>query len=93
MKHYERLSLKEREEISRSLAAGISCQKISKKLGRYCSSITREIKRNNNKENYRAVDAQEKAHANAEKPRNKRKLKTNKKLERIVVKYLRKHKQ
>jgi IS30 family transposase len=51
------LSLAEREEISRGLAAGISCRSIATTLGRAPSTITREINRNGGPAGYRAVKA------------------------------------
>jgi DNA-binding CsgD family transcriptional regulator len=51
------LSLAEREEISRGLAAGASCRAIATVLGRSPSTITREINRNGGPARYRAVRA------------------------------------
>jgi DNA-binding CsgD family transcriptional regulator len=51
------LSLAEREEISRGLAAGASCRLIATSLGRAPSTITREINRNGGPARYRAVRA------------------------------------
>jgi hypothetical protein len=51
------LSLAEREEISRGLAAGVSCRAIATSLGRAPSMITREINRNGGPARYRAVRA------------------------------------
>jgi IS30 family transposase len=51
------LSLAEREEISRGLAAGASCRSIATVLGRAPSTITREINRNGGPARYRAVRA------------------------------------
>jgi DNA-binding CsgD family transcriptional regulator len=51
------LSLAEREEISRGLAAGISCRSIATTLGRAPSTISREINRNGGPGGYRAVSA------------------------------------
>ncbi len=92
MREYQRLSLQDREEISRNIAAGIGIRAIDRKLGRHCSTITREIKRNSlAKLDYRAIDAQQKAQAGAETHGHERKLVANKKLERIVVKCLKRH--
>ncbi len=41
MREYQRLSLQDREEISRNIAAGIGIRAIGRKLGRHCSTITR----------------------------------------------------
>jgi IS30 family transposase len=51
------LSLAEREEISRGLAAGVSCRSIATSLGRAPSTISREIDRNSGPGRYRAVTA------------------------------------
>lgn len=48
------LSLAEREEISRGLAAGRSIRTIAASLGRAPSTISREIGRNDGPEGYRA---------------------------------------
>jgi IS30 family transposase len=92
MSEYKRLSMKDREEISRGLASRMSSSKIGLKLGRKCSTITREIRRNSlNKLDYRAIDAQQKAQAAAKTHGHERKLVSNKKLERMVVKCLKRH--
>ncbi len=52
-----RLSLTEREEISRGIAAGESARKIAARTGRSPSSVSREIARNGGRENYRAAHA------------------------------------
>jgi IS30 family transposase len=51
------LSLAEREETSRGLAAGISCRSIATSLGHAPSTVTREINRNGGPTRYRAVRA------------------------------------
>ena len=51
------LSLAEREEISRGLAAGRSIRTIAALLGRAPSTISREIGRNDGPEGYRASQA------------------------------------
>jgi IS30 family transposase len=51
------LTLAEREEISRSLAAGDSIQSIARRLSRSPSTICREIKRNSGQAGYRASQA------------------------------------
>lgn len=45
MKNYTRLTAEEREEISRSLVAGLSLRAIARKIGRSASTISREIRR------------------------------------------------
>lgn len=52
-----RLSLAEREEISRGIAAGESARAIASRIGRSASSVSREIVRNGGREAYRAADA------------------------------------
>ena len=48
------LTLAEREEISRGVAAGDSLRAIAKRLGRAPSTISREVKRNGGRQPYRA---------------------------------------
>ena len=52
-----RLSLAEREEISRGIAARESARAIAVRIGRSASSVSREIARNGGREHYRATDA------------------------------------
>jgi IS30 family transposase len=63
------LSLREREEISRGLAAGESLRQIAAKLKRSPSTISREIGRNSQKDDYRAIEADAKAWARAQRPK------------------------
>jgi IS30 family transposase len=51
------LSLAEREEISRAVAAGHSMRSIAASLGRAASTISREIRRNGGQARYRASEA------------------------------------
>ncbi len=51
------LSLADREEISRGVAAGVSCRSIATTLRRSPSTITREVNRNGGRAGYRAVAA------------------------------------
>src|SRR5690349_5525602 len=53
------LSLDEREEISRGLAAGESLRCIARRLGRAPTTISREVKRNKGPRKYRAIDAED----------------------------------
>ena len=46
---YERLKKDEREEISRSIAKGMSESEIATNLGRHRTTIWREVKRNRGK--------------------------------------------
>ena len=52
-----RLSLSEREEISRGLAAGLSLRAIAGGLGRAPSTISREVAANGGRRGYRAAPA------------------------------------
>jgi IS30 family transposase len=79
----KQLSIREREEISRLLALGLSIRKIAKAIGRSPSTISREINRNGTKETYRAIDADKSAYIRAKRVQEC-KLSTNGKL-RIVV--------
>ena len=63
------LSLAEREEISRGLAAGKSLRQIARDLKRAPSSISREVKRNKGARHYRAVDADDRAWRRAKRRR------------------------
>lgn len=68
MKKYKRLSLGEREEISRMLAQECSFQQIAKALGRNVSTVSREIVAGGcNKYTYRAGRAQGRAIRNSRK--------------------------
>jgi len=55
------LTLAEREEISRGVAAGQSLRTIATMLGRAPSTISREVKRNGGRESYRANKAEQAA--------------------------------
>ncbi len=76
------LTRAEREEISRSVATGLSIRSIARQLGRAPSTICREIKRNGGREGYRATQADESAWARAVRPKQC-KLAENKVLARI----------
>ena len=65
----EFLSLAEREEVSRGLAAGEPIRVIARRLGRAPSTVCREIKRNNGPTRYRAVDADDRAWRRARRPK------------------------
>lgn len=64
-----RLSLAEREEVSRGLAAGQSMRAIGVALGRSPSTISREIARNGGARSYRAARADRAAWARATRPK------------------------
>jgi IS30 family transposase len=63
------LSLVEREEISRSLAAGHPIRRIAQFLGRAPSTISREISRNGGQTSYRANCADDAAWKRAQRPK------------------------
>jgi len=64
-----RLSLAEREEISRGLAAGESLRAIAGQLGRAPSTVSREVAGNGGRGGYRAVVADRVAWARAARPK------------------------
>lgn len=57
------LTLSEREEISRGVAAGRSLRSIAASLGRASSTVSREIRRNGGQRGYRASKADQAAWA------------------------------
>ena len=78
------LTLAEREEISRAVAAGQSIYSIAASLGRAPSTIYREIKRNGDQEGYRASQADQAAWDRAHRPKTC-KLAENRTLAHIVA--------
>ena len=64
-----RLSLREREEISRGLATGESRRSIATRLGRSPSTIVREVTRNGDARRYRACTADRAALVRARRPK------------------------
>jgi IS30 family transposase len=62
------LSLVEREEISRGVAAGESLRVIGRRLGRSPSTISRELARNGGRRRYRAYRADRAAWHRARRP-------------------------
>jgi transposase, IS30 family len=91
MNKYVRLTLPEREEISRLLAAGYSLRKISKYLNRSPSSISREISRSvADIKYYRAVFAHQSSVKKRHAARGNHKLDNNKTLRKIVLYHLKK---
>jgi len=91
MKNYKRLSLEEREEISRRLAQKHSFQDIAKLLRRNVSTVSREVKSGGaNKYIYRASIAHRRAIRNSRKRKtDKRKLDDILKLKRYLYRKLR----
>ena len=81
------LTLLEREDISRGIAAGCSIRHIADFLGRAPSTVSREIGRHGGKKNYRAALADSVAWDRARRPKLCR-LATNDKLQRLVAKKL-----
>lgn len=63
------LSLGEREEISRGIAAGQSMRNIATALGRAPSTVSRELRRNDGLQGYRATQADQAAWARARRPK------------------------
>ena len=63
-----RLSLAEREEISRGLAAGLSLRAIGQELGRAPSTICREVNAHGGRHCYRALYAERMARHRARRP-------------------------
>ncbi len=78
------LTLPEREEVSRALAAGQSIRSVSAKLGRAPSTISRELQRNGGLECYRASRADQAAWDRAQRPKAC-KLVENRRLARVVA--------
>jgi DNA-binding CsgD family transcriptional regulator len=63
------LTLSEREEISRGLAAHQSTRSMARLLGRSPSTVSRELNRNGGYDRYRAAQADEMAWARARRPK------------------------
>jgi IS30 family transposase len=81
------LTLAEREEISRGVAAGQSLRTIAKMLGRAPSTISREVNRNGGRQPYRANKAEQAAWDRAHRPKTC-KLAKNRALALIVAEKL-----
>ena len=79
-----RLSLLEREEISRGLAAGLSLRLIAGGLGRAPSTISREVAAHGSRDRYRAAPADQLAWSRARRPQAC-KLATHRRLRAIVA--------
>ena len=82
------LTLSEREDISRGIAAESSTRAIAAQIGRSPSTVSREINRNGGYYNYRATHAEQAAWDRAQRPKVC-KLACHKRLSRIVAKKLR----
>jgi transposase, IS30 family len=62
------LTVAEREEISRGVAAGQSVRRVARRLGRSPSTVSREISRHGGRFRYRAGEADRRAWANGRRP-------------------------
>src|SRR3954452_17443606 len=78
------LSLGEREEISRGMAAGESVRAVAGRLGRSPSTVSRELVRNGGRPRYRATAADHSAWTRARRPKPC-KLATNARLREAVA--------
>jgi len=78
------LQMKEREEISRGIAAGHSARRIAAGLRRPACTVTRELARNGGRSSYRASAADDLAWARARRPKACR-LSTHPKLRCLVA--------
>jgi IS30 family transposase len=81
------LTLVEREEISRGIAATRSLRHIAVQIGRAPSTVSREIARHGGRRRYRATDADSEAWERARRPKRCR-LAQHRRLQRIVAKKL-----
>ncbi len=85
MKRYTRLTLAEREEISRHVVGGVSVRAMARQLGRAPSTISRELHRATlTPRTYRAAAASQWASAARCTPRRPRKLAVNRRLQAYV---------
>src|SRR5450830_1415406 len=82
------LTLSEREEISRGIAAHQSARSMARLLGRSASTVSRELSRNGGYDRYWAALADEKAWVRARRPKCC-KLATNSRLRQAVARKLR----
>jgi len=78
-----RLSLTEREEISRGLAGGVSLKCIASGLGRAGSTVSREVASNGGRSKYRATAAHRASRLRARRPKPT-KLGSNHQLREVV---------
>lgn len=89
MKHYTRLTVKDREELSRMLATGHRLRYIASALGRSPSTLSRELHRNRATSlSYRAISAHKRAYRLAHKRRKPIKLDFHPQLKNRVFKLL-----
>src|SRR6201993_1032292 len=78
------LTLVEREEISRGIAAGLSARTIAGRMNRPSSTVSREIARNGGRDAYRALVADAAAFERAWRPKST-KLAANVRLRDVVA--------
>jgi IS30 family transposase len=64
-----RLSVAEREELSRGLLAGVSLRQVARRLGRAPSTMSREVAQNGDRARYRAWQAEKTAFRRARRPK------------------------
>ena len=83
-RRFGHLSLDEREEISRGIAAGLSARAIAGRINRPSSTVSREIARNGGRDAYRAVVADAAAFQRARRPKPS-KLAANVRLRDVVT--------
>jgi IS30 family transposase len=81
------LSLAEREEISRGIVAGHSIRSIAAALRRAPSTVSRELRQNGGRQQYRASSAEQAAWQRAHRPKQG-KLVVNRALTRVVARQL-----
>jgi IS30 family transposase len=81
------LTLSERETITRGIAAKRSMRSIASELGRSASTVSREVGRNDGRDQYRACEAESRAWARARRPK-RCKLAQDGRLRRIVERKL-----
>lgn len=92
MPRYRRLSVMEREELSRMVATGASIRTIARTLERWPSTLSRELARHaTSRVTYRAVRAHQRAVRRAHQPRRLRKLAVSPRLRRVVFRLLGQH--
>jgi IS30 family transposase len=80
----DHLTLVEREEISRGIAAGLSARAIARRIDRPSSTVSREIARNGGRDEYRALGADAAAFERARRPKPS-KLAANAQLRGVVA--------